>query len=92
MSPSPDSPRPDEVLDSLGLHCPVPVWQAAKRIAAMRPGQVLELLSDDPGITEDIRLWCRRTGHHLLDITERGPEFHVLLRKAEPAAKRPASP
>lgn len=89
MAATPGAPPPDEVLDTLGLHCPVPVWQAAKRIAAMQPGQVLELLSDDPGITEDIPVWCRRTGHHLLGIALDGMIFHVLLQKAAPAAERP---
>ncbi len=72
----------DEVLDTLGLYCPVPLWEAAKRIKRMRPGQVLMVLSDDEGIEEDIAVWCRRTGHELLGIVEEDGAYSVFIRKA----------
>jgi TusA-related sulfurtransferase len=78
-------PKPDETLDALGLFCPVPVWEAAKHIIEMKPGQVLELLSDDEGITEDMPAWCQRTGHLLIGIEEDAEDpgvFHVYVRKA----------
>jgi len=75
-------PSPDDSIDTLGLYCPVPVWEAAKRIKDMRSGQVLEILSDDEGITEDMPVWCRRTGHQLLSLTRDGEVFRVLVRKA----------
>ena len=62
------TPTPDESIDTLGLYCPVPVWEAAKRIKDMQPGQVLEVLSDDEGIVNDMPVWCRRTGHQLLSL------------------------
>ncbi len=74
-------PPPDATLDTLGLYCPVPVWEAAKRIKDMLPGQVLELLSDDEGIEEDMPIWCRRTGNPLLAIHREGEVRRVLVRK-----------
>ncbi len=82
-SPKQPLPKPDETLDALGLFCPVPVWEAAKQIIEMKPGQVLELLSDDEGIIEDMPVWCKRTGHLLLAIEEDDEGvFHVYVRKA----------
>lgn len=74
-------PTPDEVLNTLGLHCPIPVWETAKRIRDMQPGQVLEVLSDDPGIEEDMRVWCKRVGYPLLSLTKTGAVYRALVRK-----------
>ena len=82
MTDAPPLPDPDESLDTLGLYCPVPIWEAAKRIKEMRPGRVLEVLSDDEGIADDMPTWCRRTGHHLVSLTRIGEVFRLLVRKA----------
>ena len=74
-------PDPDVTFDALGLICPVPVWETAKRIRGMGPGQVIEILSDDDGIEEDIAVWCARTGHVLLGLTQRGTVYRALVRK-----------
>ncbi len=74
-------PEPDEVLDTLGLYCPVPVWEAAKRVKEMKVGQVLEVLSDDEGIVEDMPVWCHRTGHEYLGLTQDGDQYRVRVRK-----------
>ncbi|MBI3742806.1 MAG: sulfurtransferase TusA family protein [Chloroflexi bacterium] len=75
------TPQPDETLDTLGLHCPIPVWETAKRIRDMQPGQVLEVLSDDPTIEQDMPTWCKRTGHPLLAMRKDGTVYHALVRK-----------
>ena len=82
MADTSSLPTPDDSIDTLGLYCPVPVWEAAKRIKDMRAGQVLEVLSDDEGIVEDMPTWCRRTGHELLSIAREGETFRVLVRKS----------
>ena len=81
-------PHSDEVLDTLGLYCPVPVWEAAKRIRELKVGQVLEVLSDDEGIIEDMPTWCSRTGHEFLGIARDGDQLHVFVRKREAQSAR----
>ena len=73
---------PDETLDTLGLCCPVPVWETAKRIRSMAPGGVIEVLSDDEGVEEDFPAWCARTGNALLALTQEGGVYRALIRKA----------
>ena len=75
-------PQPDETLDTLGLYCPVPVWEAAKQIRRMQVGQVLEVLSDDDQIVEDMPTWCRRTGNEYLGLTQEGDEYRAFVRKS----------
>ena len=74
-------PDPDDILDTLGLYCPVPVWEAAKRLRQMPMGSVLEVLSDDEGIVEDMPTWCRRTGNEYLGLRQDGEDYHVFVRR-----------
>lgn len=72
---------PDEVLDCVGLACPMPIFKASTKIKEMRSGQVLEVQSDDGGIEKDMPAWCRMTGHEYLGLTRHGEEYHVYVKK-----------
>ena len=76
--------RPDDVLDCVGLACPIPIFKTANKIKEMQPGQVLEVQSDDDGIEMDMPAWCRRTGNEYLGLVqlEGTDEYHVFVRKA----------
>jgi tRNA 2-thiouridine synthesizing protein A len=73
--------KPDEVLDCVGLACPMPIFKTSKKIKEMTPGQVLEVQSDDDGIEKDMPAWCRLTGNEYLGQTKDGEEYHVYVRK-----------
>ena len=68
-------------LDVRGLLCPLPVLRAARRIAALAAGELLEVVGDDPLMRLDIAAWCAREGHELLSLEERGSELRCLVRK-----------
>jgi len=51
----------DATLDCVGLYCPMPIAQTAKKLNEMGEGQVLEVLADDEGIKEDMPAWCNIT-------------------------------
>jgi len=61
--------------------CPVPVIKTAKAMKTLEPGQVLELLATDPGVTPDMTAWTARTGNELLKIEQFDDVFHVLIRR-----------
>ena len=73
--------KPDEILDCVGLSCPMPIFKASGRIKEMMQGQVLEVQSDDEGIEKDMPAWCRMTGNEYLGLTRDGEEYHVFVRK-----------
>ena len=63
------------VIDALGTWCPVPIHlidRAARRAA---PGDVLELLADDPLIEVDLPAWCHASGNELLDLRREGADY-----------------
>ena len=71
--------KADVVLDVKGLHCPMPVIKTKKAIDGMRTGQVLEVISTDPGTKSDISVLLGRLGHELLQVNEEGgiAEFYI---------------
>ncbi|GAH21610.1 unnamed protein product [marine sediment metagenome] len=73
--------KADAILDTLGLYCPMPIVKTAKKIKDLKIGQVLEVISDDEGIKEDMPAWCRRTGNEFLRIEEGEGEYRVYVRK-----------
>lgn len=73
----------DLTLDCYGLLCPMPIIQTAKKIKEMIVGQVLEVVSTDEGIKEDMPAWCRQTGHEYLGLEEEGDVYKVYVRKTK---------
>lgn len=74
-----DELRVDAELDARGLLCPLPVYKASLALRSLRPGQVLHLLTTDPGSLEDIPALARQLGDKLLEAerTETGQEFWI---------------
>ncbi|MBN2228749.1 MAG: sulfurtransferase TusA family protein [Candidatus Thorarchaeota archaeon] len=76
--------KPDECLDCVGLFCPQPLFQTKQAIESLKPGQILEILADDPAAEEDIKRFARRTGHVLISV-KRLPDGiqRILLQRKE---------
>ncbi len=71
----------DVTLDCYGLLCPMPIVQTAKKIKELELGQILEVVSTDAGIKEDMPAWCRQTGQEYLGMEEDGEVFRVYVKK-----------
>ncbi len=71
----------DKTLDCLGLYCPMPIVKTSLAIEDMKDGEVLEVLSDDVGIKDDMPAWCKTTGNECLRIEEEDGEYKVYVKK-----------
>lgn len=58
----------DTTVDAVGLFCPIPVVRLKKELDKVQPKGVVELLSDDPGVLEDLPAWCSETGNKVLSL------------------------
>jgi tRNA 2-thiouridine synthesizing protein A len=74
--------HPAKRIDCLGLFCPMPIVKTREAIRELAPGQVLEMMSDDPASDADMHAWSQRTGHPLLGVTRDGAVYRFLIRKA----------
>jgi tRNA 2-thiouridine synthesizing protein A len=71
-------------LDVTGTFCPLPILLSAREMRKLQPGDLLEILGDDPGILEDMPVWCERAGHRLLELREESGRIVSLVEKGAP--------
>ena len=79
--------RPGHHLDVTGLFCPLPILLAAREMRKLQPGDRLEVVGDDPGILEDMPVWCERAGHRLVEMEEEEGKIRSLVEKGEGLAR-----
>jgi len=71
----------DKELDARGLNCPLPILRAKRALAEVASGQVLKILSTDPGSVKDFAAFAKQTGNELLSTAEAGGEFTFFMKK-----------
>jgi len=72
----------DRELDTRGLNCPLPILKAKKSLNEMTSGQLLKVVSTDPGSIRDFQAFARQTGNELMEQQTVGTDFiHVLKRR-----------
>ncbi len=70
------------LLDIRGVACPGPVVEAKKLLNGMKTGEVLQLISNCPGIESDITGWAESTGMKILDMVEiAAGEYEFYIQK-----------
>jgi len=68
-------------VDTRGLNCPLPILKAKKALADMASGDVLKVVSTDPGSIRDFQAFSKQTGNDLIEQTTVADEFIHLLRR-----------
>lgn len=71
----------DTVVDCSGMLCPVPVVKTQKAILKMESGQILHMISTDPGAPPDMEAWSRQTGNEMLQSSEADGIYEFFFRK-----------
>lgn len=69
-----------KTLDCSGLLCPMPVVKTRKAIKELQVGDILEMISTDPGSIPDMQAWSRQTGHELLEANDEGGKFRFFIK------------
>jgi TusA-related sulfurtransferase len=90
MSTERNSDKPLVTLDLCGLNCPAPLLGAKHVIDDLQPGEVMQLISDCPGTSDDLFAWSRHTGNEVI-ATDRmgGLRVAYTIRRGASAAVRP---
>ena len=71
----------DSELDCSGMLCPLPVVKTSQAIKTIEVGQVLKMISTDPGAPPDMEAWSRQTGHEILESTEEDGVYIFHLQR-----------
>jgi tRNA 2-thiouridine synthesizing protein A len=70
-----------DTLDCSGLLCPLPVYKAALALGKLSAGDILQLITTDPGALEDIPAMARQRGDTLLATEDNGTTQVFYLAK-----------
>ena len=73
--------KSDKTIDCVGLFCPMPIARTKQAIQDMKPGQVLEIIADDPGFEKDFPEWCKISGEEFIEITREGGLIKGYVKK-----------
>ena len=76
------APDTDIEIDVSGYNCPIPLLRTKKALSSMAEGQILRVVSTDPGSEIDFRVYTEKAGHALLSVEERDGAYVFLIRKA----------
>ncbi len=73
-----------KTLDARNFTCPKPILMSKKTLGKMEIGQVLEILTTDPGSKRDIPAWVKVTGQELISAEDNNPkEFRFIVKRLE---------
>ena len=67
-------------LNLLGFLCPIPVHETRRTLDICSPGQMLEIVCDDPETLYDIPALCDRLGAEIRSVVEDSGEIKFLIR------------
>ena len=66
----PKHPQVADSLDARRMGCPLPLLHTARSLRRLAVGEILEIVSIDPGSVNDIEVLCKSTGAKLLALAE----------------------
>ena len=72
----------NSLLDCSGMNCPLPILKTKKAIDGMNSGEILKMISTDPGSINDVNAFTKRTGHELLESIAEDGDYTFFIRKS----------
>jgi TusA-related sulfurtransferase len=73
--------KPSLSIDAIGLYCPMPIVKLKLGLEETNTNEMVELLSDYPGVEEDLVQWCYATGNTLLSVDKEKDIFTAYIKK-----------
>ncbi len=81
MIDSKSAKRAHQILDCIGLYCPIPILNTRQEMDKLAIGEILEVLADDPAAEEDLKAWAKRAGQKILEIEKTDGGLSFLIQK-----------
>ena len=68
-------------LNCSGMNCPLPILKTKKAMDSLESGEVLKMISTDPGSANDMVAWANRTGNAIVGTEEHSGSFIFYVKK-----------
>ena len=70
-----------KTLDFKGLACPMPVVKISQQIGSVAIGEVIEVLTTDPGSLADFPAWAKTMGHSILETKQEPGVIKIFVKR-----------
>jgi tRNA 2-thiouridine synthesizing protein A len=70
-----------KTLDYKGLPCPMPVVRISQEIGKVSVGDVVEVLTTDPGSLADFPAWAKTTGQAVLETKQESGVIRIYVKR-----------
>lgn len=74
-------PHSNATVDARGSACPGPLLEAKKAIGSVKIGDILEVISSDPGTKDDVPMWAKKVGHDYLGHIQADGYERLFVRR-----------
>jgi len=68
-------------VDARGKSCPLPIVLIAKGFRDAQSGARLTVQADDRAFPEDVKAWCKKTGHALVSLENKLGYYEAVIQK-----------
>ena len=72
-----------EELDTRGLYCPEPLFEARNLSETLEIGQCFKVIADDPAADEDLHRWAKRTDTEVVEFRKDGDDIVFVFKKTK---------
>ncbi len=73
--------KENKVIDLRGVSCPWSILKAKSRLIFMEPGEILEVLTNDPIMFEDFPKIIGQSEHQLIDTNQQSGFAQIYVRR-----------
>ena len=70
-----------KTLDFKGLACPMPVVKISQQIGSVAIGEVIEVLTTDPGSLADFPAWAKTMGHSIMETKQEPGVIRIFVKR-----------
>lgn len=70
-----------KTLDYKGLKCPMPIVKISQELPKCAVGDVVEVLSTDPGSLSDFPAWAKTTGNQVLETKQEPGLIKIYVKR-----------
>ncbi len=68
-------------LNLTGLSCPMPIVKVSKAIKEVKPGEIIDALTSDPGALTDFPAWARTSGNEIIKTETEGENTRFFIKR-----------
>lgn len=68
-------------LNVCNLNCPLPVLKAKKFLATLESGDMVKIISTDPGSRYDLQDFCHKTGNTLISQNYENGQIITIIKR-----------